>query len=63
MKRDTMPKGFKCECGTEHPFSAYVYAHWDIRLSHTCDECGARHNILGGTATLHKKGTGRAKAA
>lgn len=47
-----MPKGFKCECGKEHEFGAYVYAHWDIELFHTCDNCGARHEVFQGNVTL-----------
>jgi hypothetical protein len=47
-----LPKGYACEaCGTEHRFPAYVYAHWEVRITHSCD-CGAKHSVLCGVATL-----------
>jgi len=47
-----MPKGFTCECGKQHDYPAYVYAHWDVPLVHTCDKCGRQHDVLRGKATL-----------
>jgi len=55
-KDKNLPKGFKCECGEDHPFDGYVYAHYRMVLAHTCDSCGAKHNICMGRATLKKKG-------
>ncbi len=55
-KASDMPKGFTCECGKFHEFGAYVAAHWDMILDHTCDQCGARHSVLKGSATLRKNG-------
>ena len=49
------PKSFVCVCGTEHEFGLYVLAHWDIRLAHTCDACGAKHSVLRGKTTLISK--------
>ncbi|MFT4118712.1 hypothetical protein [Bradyrhizobium sp.] len=50
-------KGFKCRtCGKHHLFSAYVYAHADIELVHTCDNCGAKHWVLRYRAELIKAG-------
>lgn len=44
------PKGFFCTgCGRAERFGAYVYAHWDIELVHTC-ECGQQHTIVEGHA-------------
>lgn len=51
MMKETVNKSFKCaNCGTEHEFPAYVYAHWDMMLTHTCT-CGAQHHIRQGIAT------------
>jgi transcription elongation factor Elf1 len=49
-------KGFDCTtCGENTPFSAYVYAHWGILLTHTC-ECGAQHSIYKGRAKQTRRG-------
>jgi hypothetical protein len=50
-KREVLRKGFTCECGVTHGYTAYVYAHWDESLTHTC-ECGREHRVLRGRATL-----------
>ena len=50
IEKNDMPKGFKCECGKEHEFTPYVYAHWREILVHTC-ECGIKHEILAGTVS------------
>lgn len=47
-----LAKGFTCECGTWHDFSPYVYGHWRVELVHTCPDCGAKHDIFMGRATL-----------
>lgn len=39
-----MNKGYTCLCGKFNEFSAWVYAHWNEEIAHTCD-CG-RKNIL-----------------
>lgn len=49
--KKTLPKGFKCQCGLFHEYDVYVYAHWDIRLTHTC-ACGRVHEVLQGKATF-----------
>jgi transcription elongation factor Elf1 len=49
-----MPKGFEClACGKHHDFDAYVFAHWNESLIHTCD-CGAKHDIQRGIVILQK---------
>lgn len=49
---EPLPKGYTCtECGTTHVYPAYVYAHWDVPLTHTCD-CLARFHIISGIASL-----------
>ena len=50
-KRAPLRKSWTCECGKEHEFPGYVYAHWDVQLVHTCD-CGRKHSILGGLVSL-----------
>lgn len=54
--KSTLPKSYKCACGIEHEFSAYVYAHWREHLVSTCPACHAVHHIFMGVATLHKRG-------
>ena len=48
--RDGMksPAGHKCDCGKEHKWPAYVYAHYHERLTHTCDVCGRKVIVLSG---------------
>lgn len=42
---------WKClNCDSVHALGAYVFAHWDYDLQHTCD-CGHRHSVLRGTVT------------
>ena len=48
------PKGFTCECGMEHEYSLYVFAHWYEALVHTCPNCNRKHEILCGVAALVK---------
>lgn len=52
MTEKEQPKGYTCECGAEHKFPAYVFAHWYEELFHTCDKCGAKHSVLRGHAQL-----------
>mgnify|MGYP003394025887 CR=1 FL=1 len=49
-------QGFRCECGTFHPFGAYVMARWRDRLIHTCEDCGGKHLVHAGRVELTKKG-------
>jgi hypothetical protein len=50
-------KGFNCTtCKTYHHFGAYVAAHWDMLLIHTCNVCSAKHNVVNGTVSQTKKG-------
>lgn len=44
-------KGFSCECGASHLFTSYVYAHWTLRLTCTCD-CGRTYTIKAGRVRL-----------
>lgn len=47
---------WKCTgCGTEHDLPAYVHAHWDDELIHTC-ECGAKHSVCQGHIERIKEG-------
>jgi transcription elongation factor Elf1 len=47
-----LPEGFDCSgCKKFQKFGAYVAAHWDISLTHTCPDCGQQHNIIRGIAT------------
>lgn len=44
------PCGFHCTaCGRVARFDVYVQAHWDLRLTHTC-ECGQKHMVEQGRA-------------
>jgi len=38
---------WRCQCGREHRWGAYVAAHWDAELVHEC-ECGATHEFISG---------------
>jgi len=52
-----LPKGFDCKtCGKFHRFDPYVFAHSRDLLVHTCDNCGAKHEIIMFHATQKKKG-------
>lgn len=44
---EKVEKGYTCECGKFHKFSAYVYAHYDVELVHACD-CGRKNTLIGG---------------
>lgn len=39
--------GYSCECGRHYAFSAWVYAHWSITVSHICD-CGVQALLKSG---------------
>jgi len=49
---DEIAKGWTCECGKEHKFGSYVYAHWDMTLLHTCEFCQRKHEVIQGEVTL-----------
>lgn len=53
----TDEKGFTCECGTYHEFPMYVFAHWRNIILHTCEECGAKHEVICGSVTLKQAGS------
>jgi hypothetical protein len=45
-------EGYTCTCGEHHKYPAYVFSHYYEVLVHTCEKCGAKHEILEGEATL-----------
>lgn len=55
IKKERMAAGFDCECGVHHPFSAYVCAHWDERLEHTCSKCKRVHTMRKGVVKLKEQ--------
>lgn len=51
-----LTKGYICSglrCGRYHKFPAYVYAHMNEEIVHTC-ECGRKNIICEGSVTLGK---------
>lgn len=43
-----LPKGYQCpKCKTDHEFPSYVFAHWDVLLTHTCG-CGSVNKLRSG---------------
>ena len=50
----SIPKGYKCTCGTFNAFSAYVYAHADVDLVHKC-KCNRKWIIRCVEATLKRE--------
>lgn len=52
--KEKLPKGFKCECGKEHEFSVWVYAHWDDVVWNRC-ECGRQNTIQAGVVIKSEK--------
>lgn len=54
MGTKELPNGFRCECGKFHEFPSYVLAHWYDLIVHTCDNCGAKHQVVAGNALLLK---------
>lgn len=56
FEKKPIPNGFHCvTCNKWHPFSAYVYAHANVHLVHTCD-CGAKHELLNFRVEQTKRG-------
>lgn len=56
MKKDE-PKGHTCECcGLFHKWPTYVYAHWDVELTHKCGKCGQIVGIENGVTEVLKEG-------
>jgi hypothetical protein len=51
-----LPKGMNCSCGKYWPFDVYVYAHWDLEMRHTCDECGREVILKSGRIRVKKEG-------
>jgi hypothetical protein len=53
----SMPNGFFCKCcGRRSEFGMYVFAHWDITLSHTCPDCGEVSSVLRGHVERVERG-------
>lgn len=40
-------KGITCSCGKFTAFSMWVFAHWNIEISFTC-ECKKKFNLVSG---------------
>lgn len=45
---NNLPKGYICVCGAFNQFAVWVFAHWGIKLIHTCDKCGQRNIVIRG---------------
>jgi phage FluMu protein Com len=43
-----LPKTHTCQCGAIHKFCAWVYAHWNEKLTFKCPECKSVSTILRG---------------
>jgi len=41
-------KGYTCKCGEFHPYVSWVFAHWDVKLLHSCDKCKRENTLLRG---------------
>ena len=48
MSEKKTESGYTCDCGKFHKFGGWVFAHWNIELTHTCDACGATTVICEG---------------
>ena len=59
----TLPKGFTCDCGREHKFPLYVYAHWNILLTMTCESCSRTYEIQNGVALQIVQAKGMVKCS
>lgn len=55
-----MKKGYTCKCGKYNAFDVYVFAHWDIPLTHAC-ECGRKNTIMRGVVSIGRKNRGNKK--
>lgn len=53
IKGRVVNDGYTCICGEVHKYPAYVFAHWDEELIHTCEKCGTKHDIYQGEASIH----------
>lgn len=64
MTNDAMPSSYTCAaCKKQHDYPAYVFAHWNESITHTCD-CGAKSRILRGHAfPIGRPRVGRAAKA
>jgi|PlaIllAssembly_1097288.scaffolds.fasta_scaffold44816_5 hypothetical protein len=45
--KDKIPTSYICQCGREHPFAVWVFAHWRDLLVHKCG-CGRVNQIFAG---------------
>ena len=62
--RFELGESWPCECGARHVLTgAYLAAHWNEKLTHACEHCGAVHSLVGGHVTLVKKGRAREESA
>jgi|3_EtaG_2_1085321.scaffolds.fasta_scaffold184596_2 hypothetical protein len=52
---ETTPKSYVCECGEEHQFPSYVFAHWGDEIVHTCNKCGQKWEIYEGLVNKVEK--------
>lgn len=50
-EREVLPEGYTCRCETIYLHTSYVYAHWDLELTHTCGKCGRKNTLLRGNVT------------
>lgn len=48
-------KDWMCSCGERNPFTSYVFAHWNDRLTTFCSKCNVQHDIWRGIATPRKE--------
>ena len=55
LKDKKLTKGFVCQCGQEHLFPVYVFAHWDDLLVFKCPECSRSYEIVSGTVSAESK--------
>ena len=49
--KTTLPTHSKCpHCGHEMRMSLWVYAHWDIRVVATCEQCSKKYGVQWGVS-------------
>lgn len=56
---EQLAAGFTCRtkgCFKHHNFGPYVWAHWDLPITHTCGNCGAVSQLQRGVARLSRPG-------
>ena len=50
-----LSNSYQCACGAVNEFSGWVYAHWDIQITHKCPNC-SKINLLCQGKLLFNKG-------